>query len=131
MASEELQAGEAVYHLIRLARYDRDLRSLRRLERGLHEEVRRCLGQELQAGAFDEIMGAGGWIKGRVPSPSRRIGKSGGFRLIYLLLRIQKDIYLAMIYDHRSKADLSEDEKKALKAAAFEIKKAYGAGGER
>jgi hypothetical protein len=64
-----------------------------------------------------------------VASPSRIIGKSGGFRLIYLLFRVQQDIYLHTIYDHHSKSDLTQGEKQELKAAAEAIKRAYAAKG--
>jgi outer membrane protein assembly factor BamB len=34
------------------------------------------------SGQLDEIKGTGGWVKGRAASPSRNMGKSGGFRFM-------------------------------------------------
>ncbi len=80
---------------------------------------------EVESGKLDEIKRTGGWIKGRAKSPSRNIGKSGGFRFTYLLFRVQHDIYLFSIYDHRKKLDLDADDIKELKRTAESIKKAY------
>ena len=131
MSLEALQTADVPYNLIRLPLYDRALKTLGRLEPKLHDEVRKSIKQDLESGDLDEIRGTGGWIKGRVGSPSRNIGKSGGFRLIYLLFRVQQDIYLHTIYDHHSKSDLTQSEKRELKAAAEAIKRAYAAKGRR
>jgi hypothetical protein len=122
---EEIQAAEVHYRLIRLPQYEKDLKGLKRLEPRLHEEIRASLKKELESGKLDEIKGTGGWVKGRAASPTRNIGKSGGFRFLYYLFRVQYDIYLQSVYDHRVKNDLSSDEKKALKAMAEAYKKAY------
>jgi hypothetical protein len=122
---EDLKAGETTYKLVLLPRYVKDVKALKRFEPNLHEEVKKGIRQEIESGKLDEITGTGGWIKGRVASPSRNIGKSGGFRVIYLFFRIQQDVYLQTVYNHRSKADLSPQEKNLLKIMADAYKKAY------
>jgi hypothetical protein len=122
---EHIEIAEINYHLILLPQYRKDLKRLKRLEPKLHAEVRESLKAEIESGKLDEIKETGGWVKGRAGSPTRNMGKSGGFRFIYLLFRVQHDIYLQTVYDHRPKKDLTPDEKKELKAAAVEIKKAY------
>ncbi len=121
---EDLEAGGLFYKLIRLPDYEQALRRYRKLEPRLHQAVLASLAQDLEGGSLDEIPGTAGWVKGRVASPSRGIGKSGGFRVIYLVLRVQQDLYLQTAYDHRQKLDLSSEEKAALKQAAQAIKKA-------
>lgn len=125
MPEEELTAGCATHRLIHAESYDQALRSYRKLEPKLHDAVKESLAKEIEGGQLDEIPGAGGWAKGRVASPSRGIGKRGGFRVIFLFFRVQQDIYLHTVYDHRHKADLSSEEKQALKVAAQAIKNAY------
>lgn len=127
---EELQIAETKYRLIRLPRYEKELKNLEKLEPQLHSEIRAGIKIEVESGKLDEIKGTGGWIKGRAGSPSRNIGKSGGFRVIYLLFRVQHDIYLQAVYDHRTKADLTSDEKKILKSMAEAFKKVYEKKGE-
>lgn len=122
---DELAVGSAIHRLIHAAAYAQALRAYRRLEPRLHQAVRECLAKEIEGGKLDEIQGTGGWAKGRVASPSRNIGKSGGFRVIFLFFRVQQDIYLQTVYDHRQKADLSSEERQALWEAAQTIKKAY------
>lgn len=127
---EELQIAETKYRLIRLPRYEKELKNLVKLEPRLHGEIRAGIKIEVESGKLDEIKGTGGWIKGRAGSPTRNIGKSGGFRVIYLLFRVQHDIYLQAVYDHRAKADLTPDEKKILKSMAEAFKNAYEEKGE-
>jgi hypothetical protein len=122
---DELVVGNTTHRLIHAAPYDQALREYRNLEPKLHEAVRESLAKEIEGGQLDEIQETAGWAKGRVASPSRNIGKSGGFRVIFLFLAVQQDIYLHTVYDHRRKADLSVDEKKALKGAAEAIRKSY------
>jgi hypothetical protein len=123
---EELQIAETKYRLVRLPRYEKELKSLESLEPRLHNEIREGIKIGIESGNLDEVKGTGGWIKGRAASPSRNIGKSGGFRFIYLLFRVQHDIYLQVVYNHRSKSDLTSDEKRILKSMAEAFKKVYG-----
>lgn len=122
---EEIQAAEIPFRLIRLPQYEKDLKILKRLEPGLHDSIRASLQTEIESGKLDEIKGTGGWVKGRAASPSRNIGKSGGFRFIYLLFQVERDVYLFTVYDHRKKMDLSPDEIKQLKALSEAIKASY------
>lgn len=91
--------------------------------------MRESLQNDIESGKLDEVKGTGGWVKGRAASPSRNIGKSGGFRFIYLMFRVQADIYLQGVYDHRAKADLTPVEKNKLKLMAAAYKRAYEARG--
>src|ERR1039457_5565400 len=109
---EEIAVSKIKYRLIRLLQYESDLRKLAKLEPKLHEEIRDSIRLEVESGKLDEIRGTGGWIKGRAKSPSRNIGKSGGFRFTYLLFRVQHDIYLFSIYDHRNKLNLDANDLK-------------------
>lgn len=127
---EGITVAEVNYRLIRLAQYEMELRALQRLEPRLHDQVRKSLKEAIGSGKFDEIKGTGGWIKGRARSPSRNIGKSGGFRFIYLLFCVQHDIFLFSVYDHRRKLDLTQDEIKKLKKTANSIKATYTGGTE-
>ena len=126
---EEIKAAEVHFRLIRLPQYEKDIKNLKRIEPRLHDSVRESLQNDIESGKLDEIKGTGGWVKGRAASPSRNIGKSGGFRFIYLMFRVQGDIYLQGVYDHRSKADLTPVEKNKLKLMAVAYKKAYEARG--
>jgi len=128
MPLETLEVAEIPFQLILLKIYLRQVKDLRRLEPRLHEMVRLSLKHELESGQMDEIPGTGGWAKGRVASPSRNMGKSGGFRLVYLAFKVQRHVYLHTIYEHRAKLDLSAEEKRELKAASLAIKRAYQAG---
>ena len=122
---EHLEAAQVHFRLLLLPQYEKDLHGLKWLEPKLHDSVRDGLKTEIESGKLDEIQGTGGWVKGRAASPSRNIGKSGGFRFIYLLMRIQSDIYLFGVYDHRKKPDLTKDEIKQLKLLSETIKKRY------
>jgi hypothetical protein len=122
---EEVAVSGIHYRMILLPQYETDLKKLKRLEPGLHDEIRKSIQIEIESGEFDEMPGTGGWVKGRAASPSRNIGKSGGFRFVYLVFRVQHDLYLQTIYDHRSKSDLAPDEKRLLKDMAEAYKRAY------
>jgi hypothetical protein len=126
---EELQVAETKYRLFLLFQYEKDLKALKRLEPKLHEEVRNSIKTEIGSEKLDEIKGTGGWIKGRAGSPSRNIGKSGGFRFLYLFFRMQNDIYLFSVYDHRKKMNLTQEEIKELRILVEIIKKFYRGGG--
>jgi hypothetical protein len=119
---------EVEYRLVRLPQYEKDLHQLKRFEPKLHEVIRESLKKEIESGKLDEIPGAGGWVKGRAASPTRNIGKSGGFRFIYFLFQVEHDIYLFAAYDHRKKLNLDLDEIKQLKALSEALKKSYRQG---
>jgi hypothetical protein len=125
---EAIHAAEVEHRLIRLPQYEKDLRQLKRLEPKLHEAIRESLKKEIESGKLDEIPGTGGWVKGRAASPSRNIGKSGGFRFIYFLFQVEQDIYLFAAYDHRQKLNLDPNEIKQLKVLSEALKKSYRQG---
>ena len=113
-----------LFNLVRLQPYQRSLKQCRKLEPRLEEEIEHSLRQDVLKNQFTEIPGTGGWIKGRVASPSRGIGKSGGFRVIYLFLKVAQYIFLARVYDHRAVSDITPDDKNDLKLRALELRRA-------
>lgn len=90
---------------------------------GLTEEALRLLQNELienpQKG--DMIQGTGGVRKVRIPV-ERNKGKSGGGRVIYLDLLIYEEIYLIYIFTKKEEANLTQEEKKAIRSAVKRIK---------
>lgn len=69
------------------------------------------------------IPGTGGLRKLRVADVGRGKGKRGGYRVIYLDLPQVERTYLLGLYGKGEKADLSQDEKKVLKALAERLKR--------
>jgi len=65
----------------------------------------------------DVMAGTGGFRKLRWQNPRRGKGKRGGLRVIYYYLMADRQIWLITIYDKDELADLSADEKRALKKA--------------
>ncbi|MGB5830887.1 MAG: hypothetical protein WBG92_02715 [Thiohalocapsa sp.] len=65
----------------------------------------------------DVIQGTGGFRKLRWDDPRRGKGKRGGLRIIYYWLEGDHQIWLFTIYSKGEVADLSADEKRALKQA--------------
>lgn len=73
------------------------------------------LAREPESG--DLIPGTGGFRKLRWADPRRSKGKRGGLRVIYYYLLADSQIWLMTVYDKNEAADLSPDEKRALKTA--------------
>jgi hypothetical protein len=67
--------------------------------------------------AGDVIPGTGGFRKLRWTDPRRRKGKRGGLRVIYFYFAAVSQIWLMTIYGKDEVADLTQDEKRALKTA--------------
>jgi len=65
----------------------------------------------------DVMAGTGGFRKLRWQDPRRGKGKRGGLRVVYYYLTADRQIWLFTIYDKDELADLSADEKRALKKA--------------
>jgi mRNA-degrading endonuclease RelE of RelBE toxin-antitoxin system len=65
----------------------------------------------------DPMQGTGGFRKLRWQDSRRGKGKRGGPRVIYCYLTADRQIWLSTIYDKDELADLSADEKRALKKA--------------
>ena len=61
--------------------------------------------------------GTGGFRKMQWEDPRRGKGKRGGLRIIYYYLSADHQIWFFTIYGKDEAADLSQDEKKALKQA--------------
>jgi hypothetical protein len=72
------------------------------------------------------IKGTSGARKGRIANPKQKIGKSGGFRFIYVYLEKVERIYLLYIYSKKERADLSPAQTKELGEIVKAIKKIYG-----
>lgn len=64
----------------------------------------------------DTISHTGGLRKIRIPMENKGKGKRSGARVIYVDVDIKETIYLVNVYSKDEKADLTPDEKKALKA---------------
>jgi hypothetical protein len=66
--------------------------------------------------AGDVIQRTGGFRKLRFARPSRREGKSGGARVIYLPVLQKARIYLLLVYSKSTKDDLTRAEENELRA---------------
>jgi hypothetical protein len=89
------------------------------------DEAYRAFQNELQDNPEkgDLIKEAGGVRKVRLRLPGR--GKSGGARVIYLYLENHALLYLLTIYTKKEQADLSPEQKKAIRAVVEEIKRSH------
>jgi mRNA-degrading endonuclease RelE of RelBE toxin-antitoxin system len=67
--------------------------------------------------AGDVMPGTGGFRKLRSEDPRRGKGKRGGLRIIYYYLTADRQIWFFTIYGKDEAADLSHEQKKALKKA--------------
>ena len=77
---DEIQIGEAVYRVVRLPQYEKDLKGLAKLEVKLHEEVTKGLKQDIESGKHDEIKGTGmGQRSGGFTEPEH--GEEWGFQV--------------------------------------------------
>lgn len=70
----------------------------------------------------DTISHTGGLRKIRIPMENKGKGKRSGARVIYIDVDIKETIYLINVYTKDEKADLTPDEKKALKAVVKILK---------
>ncbi|MBQ6810460.1 MAG: type II toxin-antitoxin system RelE/ParE family toxin [Firmicutes bacterium] len=83
------------------------------------EELEKALLKNPQIG--DVIEGTGGARKMRIRLEGR--GKSGGGRVIYLDVYEKEHLYLLLAYPKNVQADLTPDQKKALKKLVDAIHK--------
>ena len=97
--------------IIRTRGFDRDLRRIGATARDFDALVADLITNP-EAG--DHIVGLKGVRKIRFGLPSRRIGKSGGGRAIYLAIATRDALVLLMAYAKNEKADLTADDRKAL-----------------
>jgi mRNA-degrading endonuclease RelE of RelBE toxin-antitoxin system len=97
----------------------------RHLARYLDDEQYRRLQDTLASTPElgDVIPGTGGFRKLRWADARRGKGRRGGLRVIYFWFDGQNQIWLMTIYDKNEAADLTPEEKKALKTAIDAEKK--------
>jgi len=82
--------------------------------------IQRDLQKNPESG--DLVQGLGGIRKARIGNPGRGKGKRGGFRYLYLYLENRGRIHLLFLLDKDEQVDLSNDERKALRALVAAIK---------
>jgi mRNA-degrading endonuclease RelE of RelBE toxin-antitoxin system len=89
------------------------------------DEAYRAFQNELQSDPQkgDLIKETGGVRKVRMRLPGR--GKSGSARVIYLYLENHALLYLLTLYTKKEQADLSPEQKKAIRAIVEEIKRSH------
>ncbi len=97
--------------IVRTKGFDRDFARIGATARDF-EALAADLAADPEAG--DRIVGLRGVRKVRFGLPSRRIGKSGGGRAIYLVIQTRDALVLLAAYGKAEKADLSNDDRKAL-----------------
>jgi hypothetical protein len=68
------------------------------------------------------IAGTGGVRKLRAPDPSRKKGKRGGLRILYLDLPAKEKTYLLYLYGKDEAEDITTEEKKIFKTLVAQIK---------
>ncbi len=71
----------------------------------------------------DVIQGTGGARKVRVSLPGR--GKSGGARIIYVYVEVYGAIFFLLVYTKNQQSDLTDTQRRALRAAIQEIEEAF------
>jgi len=67
------------------------------------------------------VPGLGGIRKARCSNPVRGKGKRGGYRYLFLFLEKRDHIHLLYLLDKDEQEDLSNEERKALRALVKEI----------
>lgn len=70
----------------------------------------------------DLVQGLGGIRKARIGNPARGKGKRGGYRYLFLYLENRGHIHLLFLLDKDEQVDLSNEERKALRALVAAIK---------
>ncbi len=91
----------------------------RHLSEYLGDDEYRALQRQLGPGpgVGDLIPGTGGFRKIRWADKRRGKGRRGGLRVIYYHFAADHQIWLMMLYSKNEAADLTPEEKKALKTA--------------
>ncbi len=90
--------------------FEKDLKPLRRKYPAVISEVRKLVKQlEVDERPGDKIAGVGRDVyKVRLPNPSAKRGKSGGFRVIYYV-QVQDTVYLLTIYSKTDQINISAE----------------------
>lgn len=70
----------------------------------------------------DLVQGLGGIRKARIGNPARGKGTRGGYRYLFLYLENRGHIHLLFLLDKDEQVDLSNEERKALRALVTAIK---------
>ncbi len=85
----------------------------------LSEDEYRSLQTHLAANPTlgDLMPGTGGFRKLRWKDPQRGKGRRGGLRIIYYYFQVAQQIWLMTLYGKDEAADLTPEEKKALRRA--------------
>ena len=107
--------------IIRTKSFDADFKRIGATNGDL-EGLVRDLVSDPEAG--DRIKGLKGVRKVRFALPSRKTGKSGGGRAIYLALVVDDSIVLIMAYAKSEQADLSQRQRRQILEFLKELK--YG-----
>jgi mRNA-degrading endonuclease RelE of RelBE toxin-antitoxin system len=105
-----------------LRKFEKDMDSLidnRELLKDDYEDFKKKLAENPELGPI--IAKTGGVRKIRLKSATK--GKSGGFRVCYFYLPERYELYLICIYGKNKQEDLSEADKKELKALVTEFKR--------
>ena len=98
---------------------------LRQLAGASADEVLARIQNELlrDPGRGRMVQATGGVRKARTGNPGRQKGARGGFRYFFLYLERRQHIHLLALLDKGEQEDLSQDERKALKALVDEVRK--------
>ena len=118
MAKRQLKTS---VELVYTEEFVRQVKRLSKKEPRLWDLIRIGVALELIKNRRTKIPGLDGWAKCRLPSPSQKSGKSGGYRLIFLYLISYSRVYLGEVYSKREQKDLSPYQKIRLKAYAQSI----------
>ncbi len=97
--------------------FKRDLKKLSKKYPRIKQDFSTLLDQ-LESGNFqgDELQGFPGTVyKVRVGSTDQKMGKRGGFRIVYFIILKSSVVYLAAIYAKVKQKDLTQRQKKDLK----------------
>ena len=70
------------------------------------------------------IQGTAGVRKARVADPTRGKGKRGGLRYMYYYIERDGQIFLLLIFGKNEQADLTPQQKKALRQAILSLREA-------
>ncbi len=108
-----------VMKIIRTKMFDKDLKRIGATDADFQALVA-DLTTNPEAGA--KIQGLGGVRKIRFALSSRKIGKSGGGRAIYLALQMDGVIILLTAYTKNERADLSTHQRQQIRSLLKEMK---------
>jgi hypothetical protein len=73
-------------------------------------------------GRGDLVQGLGGIRKARCSNPVLGKGKRGGYRFLYLYLEARHHIHLLYLLDKDEQEDLTNEERKALRALVSQVR---------